>query len=163
MTYRAALPTRTWLDNTAYDLLVSPTVLHYDLFAYADIAGAMWFSIEARAGGVKLLARTLIHLCAARDRLEERTMAPQLRPVKWSRANAHVFRRVHRTLLAQCAALPGYNRLSVHCHYVPVLDCDPWPRGTVNTFHYGGRVGGIGQGKPRRIQRTPRDVLPDLL
>lgn len=157
MTYRKRMDVRTWLDGREYDLLSSSTVLHYDLFAYKDIAGHLWFAIEVRAGGVGKLAQSLFRFDPATGQLETRHATPALEPVTWGRATNHVFRRVHGALLALCGAVPGYNRRSVHCHYVPVPDCDPWPRGTVNTFHYGGRVGGTGQGKPQRVRRQPRD------
>lgn len=167
MTYRKALDVRTWLDNTEYDLLSRPEVLHYDLFAYRDIAGGYWFAVEVRAGGIGKLAQSLFRWNGVA--LEPVTATPALEPVTWGDAQ-HVLRRVHGALLACCAALPGYKVISRHCHYLRALDCDPWPRGTVNTFSYAGRVGGkpgAARERTRRArQAVPGDVggvLPDVL
>ena len=160
MTYRTALSTRFWLGDREYDLLTSDTILHYDLFAYVDSTGAHWFLIEARQGGKVLVATELYRLDESDGRLEARHAVPQWLPVVWNKATHKVFRWVHRALLSRCVMLPGYNRKSVHCHYVYVPDCDPWPRGTVNSFSYGGVKGGIAQGKPQRTRRQPRDVVP---
>lgn len=163
MTYRKKMDTRTWLNDREYDLLALPGVLHWDLFAYTDLSGAYWFSVEARQSGQRLIARSLFRLDPATGQLEARTMAPQLTPVVWDRRTHDVFRRVHRALLLICEALPGYSRVSKHCHYVPVPDCDPWPRGVVNTYKYTTRPD-----DPRKLPRSQRAPvvgapLPDLL
>lgn len=160
MTSRKALDVRTWLDNTQYDLMARDVVLHYDLFAYVDQLGEYWFAVEARAGGMGKLAQSLYRLRGGA--LEPVTATPALTPVQWGRANHATFKAVHRALLGVRQALPGYTAITTHCHYVRPLDCDPWPRGTVNTYQYGGRVG-PGEAKRQRVRKADRAALPDLL
>lgn len=166
MTYRKAMHVRTWLSGTEYDLLASNTALHWDLFAFTDMADCPWFVMEAREGGQRRVAGSVYRYDKATGTLEERTMTPTLEPLMWTRDTHGLFRRVHRALLAACIMLPGYNRKSVHCHYVPVPDCDPWPRGTVNTWRYEMKDGGAGRQRSRQFGAawgSERPPLPDLL
>jgi hypothetical protein len=87
-------------------------------------------------------------------------------PVLWNRETNHIFRLVHRALLARCVMLPGFNAISTHCHYVRVIDADPWPARR-DWNHWRADVHGR-RGRPRKIREhvAPGDEaarLPDWL
>jgi hypothetical protein len=164
MAKRTPLARRTWLNNSEYDRLTNSSVLHYDIAAYLDIAKNYWFIIEARAGGKELMARSVYEYNQLENALKPRSVVPELTETSWTRYNAHIFNNVHKALLSQRVALPGFTCATTRCHYVTPLDGDPWPRNMVNTYRYTMR-----EDDPRRknaVKRTPRKAsvaLPDWL
>lgn len=176
MAHRKTLPLRPWIKNTAYDLLSSNNVLHYDIKAYVDIRGGYWFRILASQGGTRKQGDSVYEynhafgLLYERDPFEFSKMT--LAEVKWTKPRNGAFRQMHKFLLGMCIALPGYNRASVLCHYVNVPDQDPWPRTMQNGYKYTVRPDDPRRRKGKRVSRAMHGALeyaratgklPDLL
>ena len=133
---------RPWLDVCGVwgDRVRSDTVLHADLYAWHE----QTFGVVLSAGGSRALYADTWRI--ERDQLTPCTLdGVDVRFVThWTRDNHDLFRRVHPALLNRARDAFnklsgfGFNKLSLHCHYIAVTDGTPWPRGWLNEYRLKG-------------------------
>ena len=166
MSRRPTLSARPWLNNSSYDLLTRPSVLHFDAFAYSGPLGVLYFKAEYRDQGRKLIAASTYQLAVSG--LEAIEFDPFALPkVMWSRENHRLLSIAHRQLV-ELARTPveGWRVLSPHFHYIPCPDTDPWPPTMANGFRYNMKSPRKGLPRARRTgapEAYPPDHVADIV
>lgn len=157
MTIRTRKPfvRRNWhMTSGYYDRLAPLRMIHADIDAWRTSDARLWFRVELRAGGKRLVAGAVY--LATTGGLEPWAYLPEgAEPLQWSRANNVIFGPAHAGLVRaiyELAATRG-QPVSIHCHYVPTPDRDAWPRGWTNDW--------TPRGPAPASARA--DTLPDLL
>lgn len=156
---RPRMLSRPWLTNTCWDVLNSTRVLHADIRAYyPKHSFAVYFTIEYRISGRVLVATDCMEARGdALILLQEVPALADMAEMYWDKATHVSFRRAHRALVDRALSagdvVPGITRVSVHCHYVRVLDVTPWPRGFVNA-----KLPPLSTEVPRRKRRTKLEM-----
>jgi hypothetical protein len=157
------LPRRPWVRGQLLAILKRDTVLHVDAYVralkYAEHMNVL--KVVYSEGGRKDVARDLYAIDPEGGTLMPLWKAGLGARVTWSSVNAPWMRRVHASVhaLADNARYGHkWSRISLHCHYVPAPDTDPFK---------GVRNGYTGPSKRARETWTEEvetvQKLPDLL
>lgn len=159
MTHRSTVPQRPWLKGSVYDKYTTPTMLHFDLYAYTDADGYVWFEMRVTHRGMKPVAHSIWRYVPEFDALTERgALAFGLVPLRWRRATHDQFKRVHGRLLEVARGLWPDEPRTILCHYVKPYDADPWPRNTVNTYAPPVYAEGKRPGRPAKPRISAEDT-----
>lgn len=167
MGYRTKLINRPWLTGARYDKATGRDTVHFDLFAYTDVLGDVYFEVQTTQSGKHPLAWDGFKyepMFGLMTRVPINAFPEQVGPLVWRRDNHAMFRRVHPRLLMLTRTLPfGCTARSILAHYVARPDADPWPRSTVNTWRPAIYGAGKRPGRPRKARPEPAPALPDVL